>query len=167
MKNLKRIMVLTMVFVIALTGLTACGKKNAKQLTKDQYVEAITRIYNEIGTTMNEIYTTTDATTTEGKDEYAKKIKEQIVPLFEEIGALNAPDEFKEDQEKIRKGAEVTIEILAFANDEEKLQEKVMEHQQALSDYDSAIGSIIPQEELTTEEAVPLEPTTGEATTAK
>lgn len=178
MKNFKKMMAIAMTCVIALTGLTACGNKAAKQLTKEEYVAEVTRISTAVGNKMSEISNGVDLTTDEGKAEYAKKMTDEISPLYVELGALAAPDEFKDEQEKIKKGAEATIEMLKLSGDEKQLQEKAAEYQQVLIDFSTAISTVLApaSSEATTgaeattggETTTGAEATTGgEATTAK
>lgn len=159
MKNLKKFMVLAMTVVIVLTGLVACGK-TAKKLTKEEYVAEITKFQTEVASKMGEAITGGDLTTDEGKKEIQGKINDTVIPLYETVGKLNAPDEFKTEQEAIKKGVDASIELLKVVTDETKSTEVNTKYTEELANMSAAIQTIVAAG--STEAG-----TTGEATTAK
>lgn len=150
-KLLKRLSVVTLALMLVFS-LAACGgdsgsgddaskeSKPAAQMTEDEYKAKVEEIYTNISTVSQEEMAAVDTTdldaTVKGMTAMVKKVR----PMYEELGALNAPDSFKSSQDKIKSGAEASVELLDLSLEMFEMQanppdaEKVTEKMQELTE---------------------------------
>lgn len=91
---------------------TAPETTTAAPLTEAEYKEQITTIYSSITQISTEAMAGVDATDQDKVIEATKKMIEDVKPLYEQMGALTAPDSLKDQQTKISEGAIASLEML-------------------------------------------------------
>lgn len=165
--SIKKASVLVASLVMAVS-ITACGKEPSKggegeqtkveagaQLTEDEYKEKVQTLYDDIQNTSTEMLANLDQTDPEKSLESMKAMLEAVKPMYEELGALQAPDSFKDAQTKIKNGVDATVEMLDLtleisasnmAQDDKKLQElqtKIGEVASKVGDLQTGIDEVI------------------------
>lgn len=126
------------------TGNKDDGQKSSAQMTEDDYKAKVEEIYNSITVASQEAMTGIDTTDLEATVTATKSLLVKVRPLYEELGGLNAPDAFKSSQEKIKTGADASLELLDLsaemfdmqANpDQEKISEKLTELTEQMANF--------------------------------
>ena len=122
-KKIKKIIAFMMTALLSVMVLTACSSSDSPKssaddsnttasqtLTKDEYVEKVKSLSTEISEVTAKY--STDMQSTATMADATKKLIGEIKPIYEELGNLNAPEEFASQQEKIKSGCTASVETL-------------------------------------------------------
>ncbi len=81
-------------------------------LTAEEYKNKLNEIYTSIQTETETAKTNINSSDLKTSNDARKALSEKLKPIYEQLTSLNAPEEFKEAQEKIKTGANAAIEAL-------------------------------------------------------
>ena len=129
-KKIKKIIAFMMTALLSVMVLTACSSSDSPKssaddsnttasqaLTKDEYVEKVKSLSTEISEVTAKYSTDMQSTDQATMADATKKLIGEIKPIYEELGNLNAPEEFASQQEKIKSGCTASVETQASAED--------------------------------------------------
>ena len=136
------------------------ASSNAGTVTVEDYKAKMTEIFTAIQTESTTYSTSLDPNDTEATITATKEFAEKVKPYYEQLAALEAPEEFADEQAKIKTGAEASVEALdlsvelmelegdpdAAAKAPDKLTElntKMTNLQQAVGDFQTAIATVM------------------------
>ena len=124
-KKTKKIIAFMMTALLSVMVLTACSSSDSPKssaddsnttasqaLTKDEYVEKVKSLSTEISKVTAKYSTDMQSTDQATMADATKKLIGEIKPIYEELGNLNAPEEFASQQEKIKSGCTASVETL-------------------------------------------------------
>ena len=124
-KKTKKIIAFMMTALLSVMVLTACSSSDSPKssaddsnttasqaLTKDEYVEKVKSLSTEISEVTAKYSTDMQSTDQATVADATKKLIGEIKPIYEELGNLNAPEEFASQQEKIKSGCTASVETL-------------------------------------------------------
>ena len=124
-KKTKKIIAFMMTALLSVMVLTACSSSDSPKssaddsnttasqaLTKDEYVEKVKSLSTEISEVTAKYSTDMQSTDQATMADATKKLIGEIKPIYEELGNLNAPEEFASQQEKIKSGCTASVETL-------------------------------------------------------
>lgn len=155
-KNLlKKISVAAAALILSLS-MVACG---GNKVSADDYKAKVTEIYQTIETESQTYASSLNPNDIEGMVSTTKEFVEKMKPYYEQLAALEAPEEFADEQAKIKAGAEASSEMLdlsvelmelegdpdAAAKAQDKLtdlQTKMTNLQQTVGDFQTAITTV-------------------------
>lgn len=173
-KETKKFIALTLTVLMSITILTSCGgqkspsssadpqKTESQVLSKEEYVDKVKSSSNEISEISNKYSADMQSSDTNTAADATTAFVNEIRPIYEELAALNAPEEFSSQQGKIKKGCEASLEILDLSVElielgrgdiqgkEEEIAEKVTQINSKMSelmdqaqDMTSAINEVV------------------------
>lgn len=118
-KNLlKKISIAAAALILSLS-MVACG---GNKVSVDDYKAKVTEIYQTIETESQTYASSLDPNDIEGMVSTTKEFAEKMKPYYDQLAALEAPEEFKDEQAKIKAGAEASSEMLDLSVELFKLQ---------------------------------------------
>ena len=109
---MKKKLMLVGVLILSLIIVSCSGKKdggNTPQLTVAQYKEEVEKIYDEIQEASLPLESINMADTISAVAT-AKEVIDKSTPLYEKLGALNAPKSLSDAHTKLKEGAEAALE---------------------------------------------------------
>lgn len=157
----KKITALALTLLMSLTVLTACGdqktpassadqqKTESQVLTKDEYVEKVKNLSMEVSEITNKYSADIQSSDVNAAADATSQLIGEIKPIYEEMGALNAPEEFASQQSTIKAGCDASVEILNLSlelidlgrgkieGNEEEIANKVTELNSKITDLTS------------------------------
>ena len=155
----KKITALALTLLMSLTVLTACGdqktpafsadQQKKQVLTKDEYVEKVKNLSMEVSEITNKYSADIQSSDVNAAADATSQLIAEIKPIYEEMGALNAPEEFASQQSTIKAGCDASVEILNLSlelidlgrgkieGNEEEIANKVTELNSKITDLTS------------------------------
>lgn len=129
--NLKKIFAAFCLAAVMATALTGCGGGDkpaasgagsagssasvTAELSEEEYVTKVKDFYEDVTKISTEAMSGVDATDPKATIDATKGMIEQVTPLYEELGALNAPAAYKDQQAKIKAGCDASVETLQLS----------------------------------------------------
>ena len=148
--KLKKLIVTSLMVIGTVIAISGCmGTQKGEALSVSEYQSEVKDIFTEI----QKITENSDTNTEEG----IHQLVSEITPLYDQIKALNPPDEYKEAHKKLVNGCNASSEILTLseevirglANDDgtgsdnlSKLQEKIDAYSTVKEEMESAVNEI-------------------------
>ena len=123
MKNIanKKTLVLTLVLAMVMAfTLAGCGGgddggKDADKggaLSEKDYVAKVSELYGNIESTSADAMAGVDTTDTQAVIDATQQMINDVKPIFEELGGLQAPEKYADQQAKIKAGCEASVKTL-------------------------------------------------------
>ncbi len=124
-RTLKSLICLVSLCAVVLL-MTACGDNTGgnggssadepkAQLTKEEYLSEVNSKCDEIAELSMQYQADVDMNDLEKALSATKSMVENVKPLYEELGALNAPAEFQDKQKEIKEGCDASAELLELS----------------------------------------------------
>ncbi len=119
-KTLAMTLVLAMVMIFTLAGCGGGDDKNAGgngALSEKDYVAKVTELYKSAETAATDGMGQVDQTDPQKMIDGLNKVIEDVTPIYEEMGALQAPEKYADQQAKIKAGCDAAVELLKLSAD--------------------------------------------------
>lgn len=119
-KTLALTLVMAMVMMFTLAG---CGGDDKKAdgaggaMSEKDYVAKVTELYKGAESAASDGMAGLDQTDPQKMIDGLNKIIDEVKPLYEEMGALQAPEKYADQQAKIKAGCDAAVELLQLSAD--------------------------------------------------